>query len=61
MAGPTAGRIFWVEVDLKPIRLAGRDCALAVLGISTGGNGRKSLQADQGSESMAEGVVMIGE
>jgi PAS domain S-box-containing protein len=26
-----AGRIFWVEVHLKPIRLGGRDCVLAVL------------------------------
>ena len=26
-----AGRVFWVEVHLKPIRLGGRDCVLAVL------------------------------
>jgi PAS domain S-box-containing protein len=55
-----AGRVFWVEVDLKPIRLEGRDRVLAVLrDIDQRKRAEEALQTQtRVLESMAEGVTV---
>jgi PAS domain S-box-containing protein len=55
-----AGRVFWVEVHLKPIRLGGRDRVLAVLrDIDRRKRAEEALQTQtRVLESMAEGVTV---
>jgi PAS domain S-box-containing protein len=55
-----AGRVFWVEVHLKPIRLGGRDHVLAVLrDIDRRKQAEEALQTQtRVLESMAEGVTV---
>ena len=58
-----AGRVFWVEVHLKPIRFGERDRVLAVLrDIDRRKRAEEALQTQtRVLESMAEGVVMTSE
>jgi len=55
-----AGRVFWVEVHLKPIRLEGRDRVLAVLrDIDQRKRAEEALQTQtRVLESMSEGVTV---
>ena len=55
-----AGRVFWVEVDLKPIRLGEQTHVLAVLRDidQRKGAAEAVLTQTRGLESMAEGVTV---